>query len=600
MSASGLGGYAGKVLFVDLGAGTALAEPLDPAWREESLGGFGTNLRLYDNLAQPGCDPLDPENPIILGAGPLVGTLAPGASRVMATAKFPLTGAVATASGAMGLGVQLKWAGYDHLVIRGEAEKLSYLLIEDARVSVLQAKGLAGEGTHATVRKLLKLHPGASIACIGQAGENLVTSSLALIDGASTLGRGGLGAIMGAKKLKAIVVRGTGGVRVTDSTGFLQAVDGLHSRLRTWRGRERALQLGMLASYPGLEEPYLAVKRARLACPSCFVGDKDILSPPRGSGGRHRQEGCTSYLNAMLLGIMLDLDLAEQVELIAMLDRFGLCFITFMHMALFLRDLVFHGLARERDLELTGWREDDGKEGFFFAQNLALSIAMREGIGEVLANGWRAAIEHFGPEAASFAITVKGQDCLYDPRVSGLGTMEFEQIVSPRGPTSASSGSPTYSPGTPLEDFPRHAARMGAPPDAVERICAGGDLNVARLTRYSEDWFSLFSSLGICNRAQNNRFYNIGVIGELFSSCTGIETGPRELMARAADAWRLYVELNRREGFSEADDAAPAQWFRTDEVWKRSGRMEDYFHQRAVTPAEMDRLIADYRDERSY
>ncbi len=594
MSGASACGYAGGVLFVDLSTGQAYTEPLEEAWRSESLGGFGINLRLWERVARPGCDPLAPGNPIILGAGPLVGTLAPGASRVMATSRFPLTGAVATASGAMGLGAMLKWAGYDQVVISGKADSLSYLLIEDGKVEVRSATGLEGLGTGEIADRLYELHPGCSATCIGPAGENLVSSAIAIIDKSSTLGRGGLGAVMGAKNLKAIAVRGTGGIRLAEPARFLRSVDGLHERLRAWPRRERTVELGMMAAYPGLEGPYLQVKRGRHACPSCFVGDKDTLGIESGEP-QLRRSPCTSYLNAMLLGIMLDLDVAEQVEILNVLDHLGLCFITFMNMALFLRDLLAHGLAAPDGLGLATVPD----AAFPNALELARALASRTGIGAVLAGGWGAAVDYFGPESAAFAITVKGQDCLYDPRISGLGTMEFEQIVSPRGPTSASSGSPTYSPGTPLEDFPRHAARMGAPPDAVERICDGGQLNVARLTRYSEDWFSLFSSLGICNRAQNNRFYNIEVIGELFASATGLELGPRELMARAADTWKLYVELNRREGFSEADDVAPAQWFNPDEVWKRSGRMEDYFHAHEITPADMEQLIRDYRDERS-
>ncbi len=597
MSGQGMRGYAGRILFVDLATGTSRVEPLDAKSCEESLGGFGLNLRLYESLAPAGADPLGPDNPLILGAGPLVGTMAPGASRVMATARLPLTGAVATASGAMGLGAQLKWAGYDHLILQGRAEAASYLLVEDEAVRSVPAPELWGRDTHEATAELARRHPGCSVACIGPAGENQVHSALAIIDTASTLGRGGLGAVLGSKSIKAIVVRGSGGIRVAESDRFLAAVDSLHGRLRSWPRRERAVQLGMMASYPGLEPAYLSVRRGRAACPSCFVGDKDVLGL---ASDPDFTTSCTSYLNAMLLGLLLDLDLREQVLLLDLLDRLGLCFITFMNMALFLGDLAKHGLANLGKLELPDVAGDAGSEGFRFLANLAWAVARRQGIGGVLAEGWEAAVRHFGPDSRQFAVTVKGQDCLYDPRVSGLGTMEFEQIVSPRGPTSASSGSPTYSPGTPLEDFPRHAARMGAPPDAVERICAGGYLNVGRLTRYSEDWFSLFSSLGICNRAQNNRFYNIEVIAELFSSCTGIEFAPRELMARAADAWSLYVQLNRREGFSEADDVAPAQWFSPEEVWKRSGTMEDYFHQRAVTPADMDRLIADYRNERSH
>jgi aldehyde:ferredoxin oxidoreductase len=189
---------------------------------------------------------------------------------------------------------------------------------------------------------------------------------------------------------------------------------------------------------------------------------------------------------------------------------------------------------------------------------------------------------------------VKGQDCLYDPRASGLGTMEFEQLVSPRGPTSASAGSPTYLPGQSPENMRRLTSRMGVPEEALRRIYDGpGGFNVGRLTRYSEDWFSLFSSLGVCNRAQINRLYNPEVFRDLFEAATGICASSQELMGKAAAAWELYRSLNRREGFARADDRVPDAWFP-----EGAGTVPGYFGD-PLGREDLERLIDDYYDERT-
>jgi aldehyde:ferredoxin oxidoreductase len=220
--------------------------------------------------------------------------------------------------------------------------------------------------------------------------------------------------------------------------------------------------------------------------------------------------------------------------------------------------------------------------------------AAREGPGEVPASGWEAVFDHFGPASRGMAAVVKGQDCLYDPRSSGLGTMEFEQLVSPRGPTSASAGSPTYLPGQSPENMRRLTARMGAPEEALRRIYDGpGGFNVGRLTRYSEDWYSLFSCLGVCNRAQVNRLYNPEVFRDLFVAATGIDASPPELMRKAAAAWELYRSLNEREGFTRADDRAPEAWFP-----EGAGTVPGYFGD-PLSGEEIERLIDDYYDERA-
>jgi len=600
-------------MVIDLSGGTACVKPYPPDFALDYLGGFGVNNRLYSEYARPGTDPLGPDNPVILGAGPLVGTIIPGASRVMANARVPLSGAVASASGSMGMGANMKWSGLDHVVICGKAEEPISIYIENGRVEFLPARSLWGKGILETTRSLWASHPGSSVLAIGQAGENGVHSSLAMVDGCATLGRGGLAAVLGAKNLKALVVKGEGGVKVADPARLQELVKGLYERLENFDMREAAAALGMIGAWPmyasqllpyGSSEEdlqmlterfgpqaYLELKKCRVSCPSCFLADKDELYLPRTGESVYS----TSFLNAAIIGCALLMrDAEEAASTLALLDDLGLDFMTLSWQAAFLLELQEHGIIGEADVEGIPLAR-----GADILRELALRVSERRGeIGEAFARGWRGAFELFGEDKRRYTMLVRDQDCLYDPRVSGLGTMEFEQIVSPRGPTSASAGSATYVPGLPEERLRRLTARMGAGEEALARIFSPPwGMNVGRLTRYSEDWFSLFSSLGLCNRYQINRFYNAELIRDLYAAVTGVELEVGEMMNKAAAGWELYRELNSHEGLGVEKDEPPQAWFGEQPLWGRGGRLKDYFGNE-LSREDVLTLLEDYYDER--
>lgn len=607
------GGHSGRLLAVELGSGEISAAEYPRSFAEDYLGGFGVNNRLCVDLCRPGTDPLSPDNPVVLGAGPLVGTAVPGASRVMANTRFPLTGAVASASGSMGLGANLKWAGWDHLVITGSATSPVILVVEDERVELVKAATLWGKGTLETTRLLQDGYPGFSVLTIGPAGENRVHSSLAMIDACATLGRGGLAAVLGAKNLKAVLVKGNGGVKIAHPRRLRELLTGLYRRLEKYDLREAAAKLGMIGAWPmyaaqllpygateeDLQEmterfgpqAYLKLKKRRISCPSCFLADKDELLLP--STGETVYS--TSFLNAAIIGCALGMRGAEEAaSTLAFLDDLGLDFMTLSWQAAYLLELHEHGILREEDAE--GIPLVRGGE---LLRELASRVAGRRGeIGAALADGWEGALRHFGEDTRRYTLLVRNQDCLYDPRASGLGSMEFEQVVSPRGPTSASGGSATYVPGLPEERLRRLTERMGVGKEALERIFSPpGSLNVGRLTRYAEDWFSLFSSLGICNRYQVNRFYHAGLVRDLLAAVTGMELSVEEMMGRAAAAWELYRELNAREGLGPEEDRPPEAWFDEEPLWGRGGRLHDYFGN-PITREDLSRFLEDYYDER--
>ena len=618
-------GFSGRILVIDLSRQSSRIDPLDMETAEKFLGGFAMNSVLFHAFSTPGTTPLDPTNPIILGAGPLIGTLAPGASRVMATTKFPLTGAVAAASGSMSFGPQMKWAGYDHLVILGKAQSPVYVTILGDDLVFHDAKGLVGKGIHETTHTLRKKHdPSGGVIAIGPAGEALLPSSLALTDNGGTLGRGGLGAVMGAKNLKALYVLGTGapspgkgcehrGVRVRNKKEFLEEIKALYSRARKYPLHGYCINKGMMAGWEvgitsmfqhHLWSPeqvdalygqhfYEQIKKRRLSCPSCFIADKDFLEWEY--QGEKEQSPFTSYINVALAAHVGISNPSGAAHLLKELDDAGCDIFTFGRMA----DALIR-CQEAGTLPSAYGAEPLDRDEHTCLRLLRLAI-QRKGIGELFHMGLEEFINHLGPVAAEDLIVVKGQDALYDPRNTGLGTMEFEQIVCPRGPSSASSGSPSYLPGVELDKFKQHAQRMGASALAVARIFDSPyGFNVGRLTRYSEDWYTVFSSLGVCNRAMVNRFYHIETFSRLLGSATGIRKSPEDIMRTAERAWTLLRVLNQREGFSRNDDRIPEQWFIPSRIRGEKRHITDYFRQHELTLQDVEQLVRDYYDERGW
>ena len=237
-------GYAGTGLWVDLSTGAIKKESLDPDLVNRFVGGFGFTNKLAYDLIDKDVDPLSPENVVIIGSGALSGTLAPGSTKVMATTKLPINNAIGTPFGG-GFSHLLKCAGYDYIVITGRADKPVYLKIMDDDVSLVDAGDVWGKDIFETTDLLRGKHGAeSSVIAIGQAGENLVRISFALVDKFGTLGRGGLGAVFGSKNLKALVVNGTKGVSIADAVGFVEVADSVRQKMMKYPLRKEWLKLG--------------------------------------------------------------------------------------------------------------------------------------------------------------------------------------------------------------------------------------------------------------------------------------------------------------------------------------------------------------------
>ena len=222
-----IGGYAGRILYVDLSTGSISKEPLGEDLMKNFLGGSGIDAYLTYHAVEPLVDTLAPGNALVFGAGPFVGTLVIGAGKTCASTKMPTSGQIDTSTtGSFG---RLKFAGYDHLVITGKAQSPVCLKINDDDVEILNADHLWGKDIWDTTDTLWNdLGKAFNVLAIGPAGENLVVDASLIGDKFAGFSRGGLGAVMGSKNLKAIAVNGTQSISVAKLERFEELLKQLY------------------------------------------------------------------------------------------------------------------------------------------------------------------------------------------------------------------------------------------------------------------------------------------------------------------------------------------------------------------------------------
>lgn len=218
-------GWTGKFLRVDLTKSKITVENTDPKIAKDFIGGRGMGVKyLYDEI-DPTVDALSPDNKLLMVTGPLTGTGAPAGNRYMVVTKSPLTGAIANSSAAGAFPPALKYAGYDMIIFQGKAKKPVYLWIDNDKVELRDAQHLWGKTTRETESAVIdETAPEAKVARIGPAGERLVRFACVMNDLGNAAGRSGVGAVMGSKNLKAVAVKGTKGIKVADRVGFYNAM----------------------------------------------------------------------------------------------------------------------------------------------------------------------------------------------------------------------------------------------------------------------------------------------------------------------------------------------------------------------------------------
>ncbi len=584
-------GYNGRALVVDLTARRVDWQPLAEDVLRRFIGGSGLGAYLLYEHCPPGVDPMAPENPLIFVTSPLVGSRLTTSSKFAVLAKSPLTGFIGDSLSSSFLATELKKTGCDALIITGKCDSPTLLSIDDGAVEFLDASDLAGLTTSQTEQAVKqRLGYRRKVACIGPAGENLVRFASISNDGGRQAGRTGPGAVMGSKNLKAIAVRGTQTVPAFDpdrlneigadltrrslgpatekyrTLGTLANVSVFNrlGTLPTRNFRESTFDMADLMDGEALHEGH-HVKNAH--CANCTIGCEQVVQT---NDGGPRTKGRMEYESGFALGPLVGVgDPNAIIRASHLCDELGMDTISAGATVAWAMESNERGLLSDTG---TGGRQLRFGSVDALASILEL-IGRREGIGDLLADGSRAAAHQVGGGSEDWAMHVKGLEMPgYEPR--SLKTMALGLAVSTRG--ACHNRSSAYE-----ADFST----------AVDRLEAGRERG--RITMEGEDFGAVLDSLIWCKflRKAFDDLYEESA--EIYELVTGWSMDAADLKLAGERINNMKKAFNIREGWTRADDTLPARVLDeplTDGVARG-------VH---LTPDDLDMMITAYYDARGW
>ncbi len=557
-------GWHGKILRIDLTNEQSTVETIDPQTAKDFLGGRGWAIKyLYDEV-DPSVDPLAPENKLIFATGPLTGTPAPTGNRYMVVTKAPLTGAVACSNSGGVYPTEMKRTGFDMFIFEGQAERPVYVWINDGEVEIRPAEHLWGRTVSETEDALLEeTDPKARVACIGPSGERLVKMASIMNDKHRAAGRSGVGAVMGSKNLKAVVIRGTQKVELAEAkkmrdlcrtvrqeviadvkkgsslheygTAYVPIVTNELGILPTYN-----FQTGVFEDVDGitgvvLTEKYLIQPKPCFGCPIACGRHTRVEAPEiySGEGEGPEYETIAAFGSACGIG-----DMAAVTKANYLCNDLGM-------------DTISVGMTISCAMELAEKGilpvDDVGRPLRFGDAEMVLDLihqmAYREGFGDALAEGSYRLAEKYGhPE---FSITAKKQEFPgYDPRGSkGMGLLYATSNVG----ASHMAGDLAY-----MEVF-------GTPkkldPLTIERK--------PWYIKHFEDLFTVIDAAGLCVflsiRYLCDADYEVTPtrMAEVLSLATGADYTAESLMQAGDRIYNLERMFLLEAGFTKADDTLP-------------------------------------------
>jgi aldehyde:ferredoxin oxidoreductase len=574
------GGYFGRALVVDVGDASTEIVPLGHDVLRAYIGGAGLGTWLMHRLAPAGVDPLAPEAPLAFVFSPLVGTPLTTSAKFAVVAKSPLTGLLNDALSSSHFAIAGKLTGHDAIVVRGACDEPSALLVDRDGARVLPVGDLWGlPAAEAEERLRARLGKGWRIASIGPAGERLVSYATVSHDGRHA-GRGGLGAVMGAKNLKAVAVRAATKVAPADHDAVLAAARDLRERSfgpATAKYRELGTLANLLAfnaiatlptrnfsaasfdGAPALAAEDLSGMRrvARESCASCTIGCEHIYKTK--GGGRARVE----YENVFALGPLCGVSDPDAVlGASARCDELGIDTISAGG------TIAWAMECSERGLIDAPWLRFGDAGALMRALD---EIGAREGLGELLAQGSRAAAQVVGQGSGAFAAHVKGLELPgYEPRT--LQAMALGLAVNARGADHNRSGA--YE----ADLSGRHDRLAGGAPHVTAAI-------------ETEDRAAIMDSLILCKFLRGVFADPMPEWAALLSAVTGWDVDGDELQTTARRIVLAKRAFNIREGATSDDDWLPER-FLSEELTVGSGRTA------ALTPDRLRGMIDAYYAER--
>lgn len=560
------GGYAGKILDINLTTGEVKTEILEEDFAKKYIGGKGFVARILWDELDADTDPLSPENPLVFATGPLTG-IAPASGRMTIGARSPLTKAHGHSNVGGEFGTELRQAGYDIMIVRGKAKSPVYIQIENDEVRIKDADFLWGKDTHDTIKGVRKdFDKDAHVACIGPAGENLVYLAGICVNPDRYAAQCGLGAVMGSKNLKAIGVKGSNGISLADKEKwkeyFRNILDIFERDSTTEIGRNigsnfltdhhneknalvvKNLQYGSTnikdVDGDALNERY--VIKNRCGCSLCPISCQRSTKIEKGKySGTHNNgpEYTTVAHLGWRLGIM---DLENIVYNAALCDRLGIDCENAPGVIGFAMECYQRGVITAEDVDGYQLYWGNGEA----VTELLEKIAYREGIGDVLADGILTAIEHFGPESEPYAMHIKGNDMPpNEPRSAHTYNMRY--AVAARGADHLQASGVSRSSGEfkgDIDDLPPEES-MKWFKDLEEAVMVVNLLNVCNWA-YS----SYSGTFDILKEKEEN------LLGILNAS-TGWDLNLEELHQVAERTIVLERAINTRFGFRREDDYFP-------------------------------------------
>ena len=555
-----MNGYMGKILVVDLAKKELKDEPLNEQYARDFIGAGGIACRYLADLTTEKTDPLGPDNPLIFMAGLLTGTGGPSFSRWIVASRSPYTTYYGDANGAAHFGSELRFAGYDGIIVKGQSDKPVYLYIKDGKAELKDAANLWGKTTYQTIETIRKEHDDqrTRVACVGQAGENRVLFANIMTEDGHCAGRAGMGCVMGSKKLKAIAVRGKAKIQMAEPEKFREFARGAMDEVKSGfvttimhdTGTSGWVDSGI--AYGDTPSKYYTIATmpeatdisgvtqaekwqvGNTACFGCPIGCRKVLHIKDGRFKTEKPTEGPEYETLIAWGPQLMIaDMGAINHFNELVNGYGFDSISSGSSAAFAFYLYDKGVITSKDtggLELK-WGDID------VTIKLIDLIAKNEGFGKIIQEGTKRMAARYNRPGE--AMQVKGLEFpMHDPRA--FCCMGLAYATSNRGADHNKSDAYLVENG------------MGNPDLNLNPGDRFGD-DKAQMVALSQDWRSLTDALGICHFAM----MSTQSIVDMVNASTGWTMDVDSLLKAGERIFQLMRAMTCRFGVTPKDDELP-------------------------------------------
>jgi aldehyde:ferredoxin oxidoreductase len=564
-----LHGYGGHILRADLTSGQIRREKTDPQFMLEVIGGRGLNsARLYEEL-QRNIDPLSAENMLLIGVGPLTGTLLPASAFMTISGKSPLTGILGDSAAGGHFGAEIKQAGYDQIVMTGRSPQPCYLLVADDHVEIRDASHLWGLDiwqTTAAIRKDLNDNA-VQVAAIGPAGENLVKYATVACNNSRMCGRTGMGCLFGAKHLKAVAVRGRGRLTIADPPGFLELCRKVERRIMVHPEYEKRNTMGSTLLMKALNGIGI-LPTNHFQQGLCEYVDR-VSGETLAQNYKVKNKSCYNcnlHCSRYYLTREFEAEGPEFETLCSFTSRIGNDDLEFgLKMNAFLNRMGLDSLSTG---ETIGWAMECVEKGLLTSDDfdgldftwgncqtvevLLDLIIRREGIGDAFAEGTRSLAKHFGKGTDEYAFHVKGLDMICgDPR--GIKAFGLTYAIASRGGDHLRA-EPFFE----LTERYDEAEKRWGIREIADRLA---DKGKAVLVEHTERQALLTDCLTICkNIGLSMDVLDFEFASRLLMAGTGLKFTPEQIDRALKGIIVKDRQMNIDFGVTSADDTLPRRF----------------------------------------